>query len=267
MSISPTAAEPLFYCPALGEGRELVTLEGEEAHHAHRVRRLAAGDRLWLFDGRGTLGRGRLRRIMDRGRSMEILVEDRHTVPPPAWRLHLACALPKGERTATLLDMATQLGMDAFTPLRCARSVARPGPQAQVRWQRICLEACKQSRRLYLPVLRDARTPAEVAAEAAAASPGQVLWIAHPGGTSLAVALGSSAWDEGGVTVLIGPEGGFTEEELAAVKAVGGREIDLGEAILRIETAAVAVLATLALCRSRQENASGGAQARRSVSG
>lgn len=267
MSISPAAAEPLFYCPALGEGQALVRLEAEEAHHAHRVRRLATGDRLWLFNGGGLIARGRLRRITERGRVIEVLVEERLAVPPPGRRIHLACALPKGERTGTLLEMATQLGMSAFTPLVCARSVVKPGPQAPARWRRICLEACKQSRRFYLPALREACTPAELAA-AEATRDGHALWIAQPGGTPLAT-LVAAALDAApsDITVLIGPEGGFTEEELAAVKAAGGVEMDLGEAILRIETAALAVLAAVALCRLGVEADRNTPRARRSDSG
>lgn len=254
MSISPTAAaEPLFYCASLDSEHEVVALGGEEARHAHRVRRLAAGDRLWLFDGHGTLARGRLRRITERGRLIEVLLEERRRLPPPPTRLHLACALPKGERVSVLLDMATQLGMTAFTPLLCARSVVKPGPNAAARWQRICLEACKQSRRLHLPALHAPATPEEVAARAA--QQGEVVWIAHPGGAPLA-ALEPAATSA--ATVLIGPEGGFTERELAQVTASGGKVLDLGEAILRIETAAVAVLAALSLCATKGSSRAGG---------
>lgn len=253
MSISPTAAaEPLFYCASLDGEHEVVALGGGEAHHAHRVRRLAAGDRLWLFDGHGTLARGRLRRITERGRRIEVLLEERRRLPPPPIRLHLACALPKGERTSVLLDMATQLGMTAFTPLLCARSVVKPKPNAAARWQRLCLEACKQSRRWHLPVLHAPATPQEVAARAA--QEGEAVWIAHPGGTPLAALQPAPA----ATTVLIGPEGGFTEQELAQVTASGGKVLDLGEAILRIETAAVAVLAALSLCTTKGSSRAGG---------
>lgn len=241
MSISPPAAEPLFYCASLGGESERVVLDGEEAWHAHRVRRLAAGERLWLFDGHGTLARGRLRRITERGRLIEVLLEERRHFPPPPTRLHLACALPKGERANVLLDMATQLGMTAFTPLLCARSVVRPGPNAAARWRRICLEACKQSRRLHLPALQAPATPVEVAARAA--QEGEAVWIAHPNGARFGALDRPRA-----LTVLIGPEGGFTDQELSQVTTSGGKLLGLGEAILRIETAAVAALAALSLC-------------------
>ncbi len=244
MSISPTAAEPLFYCASLGSENKVVVLSSEEAHHAHRARRLAVGDRLWLFDGRGTLVRGRLHRIAERGRVIEVLLEERRCLPPPPIQLHLACALPKGGRVSVLLDMATQLGMTAFTPLLCSRSVVKPGPDAAARWQRICLEACKQSRRLHLPALHAPATPEEVAARAAKA--GEAVWIAHPGGVSLAALQRATA-----ATVLIGPEGGFTDEELAQMTASGGKALSLGEAILRIETAAIALLFALSLCGTR----------------
>lgn len=243
MSISPAAAEPLFYCAYLGQEADKAILAGDEARHAHLSRRLAAGDRLWLFDGRGTLARARFVRIKDRGREVEAAIEERLTVPPPEAARHLACALPKGDRQAVLLDMATQLGMTAFTPLVCARSVVRPGVNALARWHRICLEACKQSRRLHLPEIREPLTPAQVAVHAA--REGHAIWIAHPGG----VHAGAQSAEPGSVALLIGPEGGFTDEEVREVMKQGARAVNLGEAILRIETAAVALLAALALLR------------------
>lgn len=242
-SISPAAPEPLFYCAHLDQEADKVTLVGDEARHAHRSRRLAAGDRLWLFDGRGTLARARVVRVKDRGREVEAVVEERHTVPPPGAVRHLACALPKGDRQAVLLDMATQLGMTAFTPLICARSVVEPKPNAAARWHRLCLEACKQSRRLHLPEIRGPATPAQAARHAARA--GHAIWIAHPGGDP----AGAVSAGAGSVTFLVGPEGGFTDEEVREMTEQGARTVHLGEAILRTETAAVALLSALALGR------------------
>jgi len=233
--------EPLFYSEQLAEAGATVTLAGDEAHHAIAARRLKVGDTLWLFDGRGTLARTALVEIAARRRGLALRVEERRTEPPAKPSIHLACALPKGDRQAVLLDMATQLGMASFTPLVCERGVVKPGENAGARWRRICLEACKQSRRLHLPEIREAATPREAAARAAAE--GARVWIAHPSGESVAAA--GSSRPSSDIALLIGPEGGFTEEEVGAVLAQGAQPVSLGPAILRIETAAVALLAAL----------------------
>jgi 16S rRNA (uracil1498-N3)-methyltransferase len=238
-------SEPLFFIEHLPEDGATATLTGEEARHAAASRRLHPGDALWLFDGRGATARATLLRVGARGRELALRVEHRRTEPPPA-PVHLACAIPKGDRQQVLLDMATQLGMTDFTPLACERSVVKPGAANRGRWRRICLEACKQSRRPRLPVLHEPASPHEVAVRAVAA--GFSLWVAHPGdGAIPASALATSRDQARGAAILIGPEGGFTQEEVDAVRAAGGTAVALGPAVLRIETAAVALLAMLRL--------------------
>jgi 16S rRNA (uracil1498-N3)-methyltransferase len=231
-------AAPWFYCPELAQAGARLTLSETEGAHAVGARRLRIGDEVILFDGYGLTGYGRLTTLAARGRALEVEVNTRHRQPPSP-KIHLACALPKGDRQATLLDMATQLGMTDFTPLVCAHGIASGGPNSVPRWQRICLEACKQSRRAYLPQLHAPLTPAQLAAQVRTGS----LVIAHPNGAPFA------RWRArltSGVTLLVGPEGGFGEDELAAVHAAGGMCVSLGAAILRIETAAGALLALVA---------------------
>ncbi|MGE5241396.1 MAG: RsmE family RNA methyltransferase [Bacteroidota bacterium] len=238
--------DPLFFAERLPEAGAIMTLAGEEARHAAASRRLQPGDTLWLFDGRGGTARATLQRVGARGRELELRVQDRRTEPAPLPPIHLACAVPKGDRQQVLLDMATQLGMTEFTPLACERSVVKPGAGNRERWRRICLEACKQSRRAYLPVIHEPASPREVAIQAVAKGLG--LWIAHPGVCAIPVsALAASRDQTRGAAILIGPEGGFTQEEVDAVSAAGGKALALGQAVLRIETAAVALLAMLRL--------------------
>lgn len=238
-------SEPLFYCPELPAPGETASLPAEEAHHAAASRRLRVGSVIQLFDGRGGIARAQVTAVADRRRSLQAQINERRTEPQLPPQLHLASALPKSDRQAVLLDMATQLGMCSFTPLVCEHSVVRPGPQAALRWRRICLEACKQSRRLYLPDIHSPATPAETAAHAAAA--GHRVVLAHPGGTEPGARFNSAADSVTALTVLIGPEGGFSEKEVQEIVRHGARTVDLGDAILRIETAAVALLARLVI--------------------
>lgn len=231
-------SEARFFCPDLAA--QTARLTGDEARHAAVVRRLKAGDALSLFDGCGTLAQARIENVSRRGDDIALLIVERHIEPAPLRALHLACALPKGDRQAVLLDMATQLGMTHFTPLRCEHGVAQATEAASARWARIVLEACKQSRRLYLPALNPPGGPGEVASQAIAR--GDRVLIAHPDGERLSVPEGS------GVTLMIGPEAGFTAAEVEQVLAAGARKVALGPQILRIEAAAVAMLGAMTIC-------------------
>lgn len=236
--------EPLFYSEQLAEAGATVMLTGDEAHHAASSRRLHDGDTLWLFNGQGDIARATLLRVTARGRTLELHIEERRTELAPLPAIHLASALPRGDRQQVLLDMATQLGMTRFTPLDCERSVVKPGTNSAARWRKICLEACKQSRRLYLPSI-EATSRVQVVVGRATAEGGSV-WLAHPSAESVAISMAVKR-EAKAVTILIGPEGGFTETEIEQAVAAGAKLLALGTSILRIETAAVALVAAFAL--------------------
>ena len=224
---------PLFYCADLRAAAP--ELSADEARHIS-AQRLRVGDAVSLFDGRGISARARLAGFTERGRQVQLAIEQRREFPAPQIELALYCALPKGDRLHTLLDMGTQLGMTRFTPLLCERSVVQPGETWSARAERVCIEACKQSRRYWLPALQRPMSLHDALADANTRAPS--LWFAHPGGRPM------SAVDANGsaVAIFIGPEGGFTEEEAAAAQRASASVVDLGPRLLRIETAAVALL-------------------------
>ena len=236
--------EPLFYSRQLADPGATLVLSGDEAHHAAASRRLHNDDTLWLFDGDGGVARATLLRVAAHGRTLELRIEERRIKPAPKPAIHLACALPKGDRQNTMLDMATQLGMTRFTPLACERSVVKPGANSATRWGKICLEACKQSRRFHLPAIETVSTVRDVVKRSAAEGSG--LWLAHPAAQAVTVPVAANQKTKN-VTILIGPEGGFTEEEIRQAVAAGGGLLTLGTSILRIETAALALIAAFAL--------------------
>jgi 16S rRNA (uracil1498-N3)-methyltransferase len=225
--------DPLFFCESLPPVGAVAQLRGDEARHAAGARRLKPGDTLLLFDGRGTIARARFQALGDRGREVEAVIEEHRQLPRPRPEVHLACALPKGDRAAVMLDMATQLGMASFTPLLCEHSVVKPGEGTLERLRRVCLEACKQSRRAWLPEIYAPATLAQMVARDG------IKWIAHPDGK--AVAELAMAIQEP-VTVLVGPEGGFTTPELEQAVTHGAHHVALGTTILRVETAAVTLV-------------------------
>lgn len=232
-----------FYMPELPAVGEKAELDPAEARHAQAARRLKAGDAVTLFNGRGDVADAIIADIARQGRLVRVEARAAAKQPQPNPAVHLAAALPKGDRQATLLSMATQLGMASFIPLQCERSVAS-GESGGFRERslRVCIEACKQSRRAHLPEIREAMTPAQAASHAL--PPGAIALVAHPGGQSPAhAAPAHAAPADAALLLLIGPEGGWTDSEMAAMTAGGAKAVALGDGILRTETAAIALLA------------------------
>jgi 16S rRNA (uracil1498-N3)-methyltransferase len=229
-----------FFHPEAPLPGDEVELDPGEARHAAGSRRLRVDDPCELFDGRGIVVHARVS-AMQRGRP-RLRVESRSEEPPPS-PLWLACALPKGDRQATLVDMATQVGMTRLLPVCCERSVVQPSPKALERLRRVVVEACKQSRRAWLPVIDGVVTLD--AALAMAGNDRLTIAIAHPGreqGQGDAGSITADRTDAPGHAILVGPEGGFTEAEIQRARVAGARPVSLEGGVLRVETAAVALL-------------------------
>jgi 16S rRNA (uracil1498-N3)-methyltransferase len=218
----------------------------EETHYLRRVLRLRGGEQLALLDGIGRLWTARLALPADgRGAGAALLEQplDHPLQQQPAARpvLELAVALPRLDGDV-LLRMACELGVDRFTPLQAARSVAadRLKPQRQ---QAIVREAVEQCERLWLPSLSPEQPVQPWLARPAAAGPELRLLATtrRPGLQSLAELLGQApgAAAPGWIRIAIGPEGGWTAAEEEGAAAAGWQPVSLGDTILRTSTAAV----------------------------
>jgi len=257
------SSAPWFYMSMLPPPGGVGQLTREEVKHALGAKRLSVGDEVTLFDGRGGVAIARLGAGRTSDGSMPVEIVEHQQQPAPSPPVIIATAIPKGDRWSTLLDMATQLGATAFAALDCERSVVRSASLKRARVERILIEACKQSRRAWVPRIDPPGTPPTLAS--AAIGRGAKLFIAHPGGLDApTVASAGTATAAAAVTapakatatftreqsrtivIMVGPEGGFTDDEVAAVIGVGATPISLGSATLRVETA---VVAALALCR------------------
>lgn len=229
-------SERFFLSMPPRDGRAV--LVGDEARHLARVMRCTVGDEVVVFDGSGTAWRARVASIgrdevmLDMG---EAVTASRLTRVP----LTLAVALPKGERQKWLVEKLTELGVERLVPLATVRGVAEATPAAVERLSRGVVEACKQCGRDGLMQIGGPKSIAEVVGGTGG---GAVLLVADRDGAPLEeVTTGASL-----VVALVGPEGGFTEEELATIEAAGGRRVSLGPHVLRVETAAIALAARLA---------------------
>jgi 16S rRNA (uracil1498-N3)-methyltransferase len=223
---------------------EQAVLAGPEAHHLAHVMRAGVGDEITLFDGSGREFRARIERI---GRSeieasiLEVLVVDRELLVG----VTLAVALPKGDRQAWLVEKAVELGVTRLVPVQTARGVAQPVDKALERLRRAVIEAAKQCGRNRLLQIAPSQTWAELLASTSAN-----VWrgFAHPGGQVALGALATSSTSSATIEDYIfgvGPEGGFTDEEVGAALAAGWQSIDLGPRILRVETAAILLAASV----------------------
>lgn len=230
-------SERFFLRTAPREGRAL--LDGEEARHLVRVLRGRVGDEVRVFDGRGGEWPARIAAL---GRNEVALEVGPPSVVPaaPATSLTLAVALPKGERQKWLVEKLTELGAARLVPLVVERGVAEATPAALERLRRGAIEACKQCGRNRLMEIAAPHTIAELRAEVAAG----LAILADPHAPPLDAAAIRATGRE--LVGLIGPEGGFTADEIAAAERAGAIRAGLAAHVLRVETAAIALAARLA---------------------
>lgn len=231
---------PVFLSEEL-DGPEL-TLGGPEGRHAASVRRLRPGERVDLTDGAGRVAECVVREVLKDALTLDVL--RRHEVDPPQPRLVVVQGLPKGDRGELAVEMMTEAGVDAIVPWAAARSIAQwKGDKVAKglhRWRSTAREAGKQARRFHLPEIAEPVTTAQVGRLLAGAALGLVLHeeAAEP---LSGVALPAS----GDIVMVVGPEGGVSEEELAGFRAAGAVPVLLGPTVLRTSTAGVAAASVL----------------------
>ena len=220
-------------------------LRGEAAHHLGRVLRAKPGQLYELSDGQ-TVRLGRTERVS--AATVEFALLEPLPARQPRLRTTLLLAIVKFDRFEWSLEKATELGVAEIVPLAAARSekaLVRAAAKRAERWQKILVESAQQSRRLQPPVLRSAARaairPQDAFCEEKAAI--RILLSERPEAPGLRVVLEGK--DATSAALAIGPEGGWTDEELASARAARFAEASLGANILRAETAVVAALAIL----------------------
>jgi len=237
-----TAHLPRFLITGTAAAGEPVALGAGEAKHA-RVRRLGVGAPVALFDGAGRSYLGRLESLSREGAVVRVVEELPERDGESALELVLAIGALKADRFEWIAEKATELGVSRIQPFSSAHTLAQPSHNRQERWRQIALAAAKQSGRSAAPAI-----DSPIAFDAVLRMPAAVrLLFAEDGsGARLdAVAAGAAAAT---VLAIVGGEGGFSADELAAARAAGCHLISLGPRILRAETAALTVVA---LCQAR----------------
>ena len=220
-------------------------MEGDAAHHLGHVLRAHAGQLYELSDGSAAW----VARIESVARNrIQFALLEQLPPPQPAVDVVLLLSIVKFDAFEWALEKATELGVSGIVPLAAGRSekglLAGAAKRSQ-RWQKILLEASQQSRRLRVPVLECLAKPTDAFVAQTAEIP--VMLSERSDAPSLRSTLEGVNRPKAvaSAALAIGPEGGWTEEELAAARAAGFREASLGQLILRTETAVIAALASL----------------------
>lgn len=243
------ATEPVFRIdavPVLGEFR----LDGPEGRHAATVRRMRVGERLTVTDGRGVRGSGTVA-VVERG-EVVVIIDDVSADPAPRPTVTLVQALVKGDRGELAVELATEAGVDTIVPWQAARCISRwtgsaeKARRGRTRWADTAAAAAKQSRRTRFPAVADLADTAAVARMVRAAD--QALLLHESAGPGLREVVRADVDD---LLLVVGPEGGLTEDELAVLGAAGARAVRLGPHVLRASTAAAVALGALGVLTGR----------------
>jgi 16S rRNA (uracil1498-N3)-methyltransferase len=233
---------PVFVVDAERLGADVIELSGAEGRHAVIVRRTRPGEHVVLTDTRGAGAECVVRAVSKSSLVAEVLV--RHQEAPAKPRLVVVQAIPKGEHAERAVDLLTEVGVDEIIPWQSSRTIVdwRGGraDKALARWRAAARAAAKQSRRLRFSEVAPLHTTDQVVARLQYAALGLVLH--ESAGTAVTA---HDAPTDGEVMLVVGPEGGLTDVELALFAAAGGRPVKLGPTVLRSSTAGAVAAAVI----------------------
>ncbi len=226
---------------------EVVVLADEDHRYLTRVLRLGVDDTVTLFDGKSVEATARITRVGPR--ALELKIEERHAVSAID-RPHVTViqALAKGDKLDLVVQKATELGAARIIPVTTARAIQRLDANTlrtmsrRSRWQKIAREAARQSGRLDVPEVEGV-TALTTAMQASPKDALKLLLWEGARQTTLRSLLPTTPPKQ--IVIAIGPEGGFTTEEVEAARTAGFSPVGLGPRILRTETAALVTLAIL----------------------
>ena len=240
---------PVFFGPVAGvsEG-DTVEVDGEEARHAVVVRRTTVGESLVLVDGRGTAASCEVTATTKS--TLTAVVRSVTFADRPSPSVTVVQAIPKGDRAELAVEVLTEVGVDTIVPWAATRSVGvwrgERARKSLAKWRATAREAAKQARRSWVPEVTEPASLSDVVARMAEVDLALVL---HESAT--APLAEQSLTGVRSLLVVVGPEGGITDEELAAFEEAAADVVRLGDTVLRTSTAGVAAVAALLARTSR----------------
>ncbi|OYT32832.1 hypothetical protein DRJ22_00435 [Candidatus Woesearchaeota archaeon] len=207
-----------------GKLKEIVDLDKEESRHVN-VLRLKKEDKVELFDGKGNIFKGKIESL---GKTVKVKIIENTQEKKEKPTIELWTATPKGERSDWLTEKATEVGVDKIVPVIFKRSITIPKKNKIERWKRIAKTASAQSKRAFIPEISE---PIELK-KALQKTKGQIIVCTKQGKNITQIKT-----EKEKIILLVGPEGGFSEEELQLLKEK--EKLSLGKNTLRTETAGV----------------------------
>lgn len=227
-----------------GKPGDMVGLSGEDGRHIARSLRMRPGERITLCDGAGTDYLCEIRSIDREEIVMAQVLESRPSVGEPSVQVTVYQGLPKSDKMEWIAQKSVESGVYRLVPMMTERCISRPDPKAmqkkEERWQKIAEEAAKQCGRGIIPEV--AKLTDFRAALVEASQRGPVIFFYEGGGDSLRSLVSE---ETEAVSIFIGPEGGFADEEVSLAKFYGAKIGSLGPRIFRTETASTAALAAI----------------------
>jgi 16S rRNA (uracil1498-N3)-methyltransferase len=243
----------LFYVDAVPDSGEIIVVDGDEGFHAANVRRIRPGEELDLGDGAGAVAHCVVEDVAKGRLSARVL--SRRTVDPARPAVTVVQALPKSDRSELAIELATQAGADAFVAWQAERCVAKWEGATRVdkglrRWRAVARSAARQSRRPHVPSVVSAVGTADlVATLTRAVDQGGVALVLHESAIDPLTKVPLEQADS--VLLIVGPEGGISDGEIAALTDAGAVTVRLGPSVLRTSTAAAVALGALGVLTPR----------------
>ena len=244
---------PVFWVDEVPRAGEEALVTGSEGRHAVTVTRLRAGEDVILGDGRGNRAECTVTEVSGKDR-LHVRASRIEFLTRPKPLVTIVQALPKSERAELAVDLMTEAGVDAIVPWQAARSIARwSGAKAAKgveKWRTAAATAAKQARRAWIPEVHDLSATVEVRDLCGRVhADGGIVALLHEDGSVPFRSLDFSDAPE--VVLVIGPEGGLTDEEIADLKAIGGQSVVLGPEVLRTAAAGAVALGALGAVTDR----------------
>ncbi|QCB28962.1 16S rRNA (uracil(1498)-N(3))-methyltransferase [Corynebacterium endometrii] len=252
---------PVFIHPGLGSSQagQPVYLSGAEGRHAVTVKRIHPGERINLIDGTGATATVTVTKTSGKDQ-LTGTIESVEILPAPSPRVVVVQAIPKAERSELAIDLATQAGADEIIAWQADRCVAKWDgkkiPKAVAKWEAAAQSAAKQARRSRIPAIRGPLTTKQLAQELTGAISGPesngrapaAALVLHEDATE---SMREVSLDAETIYLIVGPEGGIGEDELATLRGAGSQAIKLGPEVLRTASAAMVALAAIGVRTSR----------------
>jgi 16S rRNA (uracil1498-N3)-methyltransferase len=218
-----------------------IEVSGDEAHHAIKVLRVKVGEEILLCDGNGSWARAAISQIDKKSFQAGVLERGYEEERSP--KLIVIQGLPKSDRVKESIEILVESGVDVIIPWQAERSISKWQQGSLEKWQNVLTASTKQSRRYRAPEIRGEQTIAQILAEV---STSKVVIVLHESATKkISQVINSKFAELGEIFVVIGPEGGLSENELKAFEAAGAHIACLGSEIFRSAHAGGAALSAI----------------------